>query len=255
MEFKLSAEDMKHIQSSVNDLRGIVKQFEEARQFKVGDYIICLQINKDTQQKVPMKNSYGATQKWQIVFVDELGLPHAKSVIGVSGRPGGKVRSLVWIYGDDEWLIDGYDDYSFELDPDYVDSIILESDQYNPMEKHNELKSARQQIIEHNKKIKMPTATIDQVVDTFSKLEVGTTYWTSAKKGFTVLENNPHVLRSKVVLVKDKKIRYGKHHTVVCKIKVRHSNGRIEIYEPADMKNKNIYAGVPRSYNDPSDSI
>jgi hypothetical protein len=156
----------------------------------------------------------------------------------------------------DEWAIPGHDDYAFELDPDYAEAIILQQQElYDPVGRHNALKSARQEIIDFNKNIKMPTYSIEEVIDTFAKLQVGTTYWTSPKRGFTVLENTLCALKQKTTYIGNKKVRYPSKQTTINKIKVRHSNGKIASYEPAEMKNKNIYAGIPRVHKDSSDSI
>jgi hypothetical protein len=255
MEFKLSDQDLLDTRRDVHDMRYIMNLLDVVRSFKLGDYIIVVRISNDTQQRVPAKNSYGAIIKYQVVFVDELGLPHVK-LINNNGKPSGRIQALLTTYSRFQWGAVGYDDYDFQLDPDYADSIILQSEsEYDPMERHNALKSARQEITDHNKRIKLPTSTIQEVVETFSKLEVGITYWTSPKRGFTVLENTHYVLNKKTTYVNGLKVSYAPNHTVINKIKVRHSNGKIKTYEPADMKKKNIYAGIPKSYNDKSDSI
>jgi hypothetical protein len=255
MEPELTLEDREHISYAVRDMKYVIGLIDQVRQFKSGDYLICVHISNDTGQRVPSKNSYGAILKWKVIYVDELGLPHVK-LINNKGKPHGALRSLVSTYSEEEWTIPGHDDYAFELDPDYVEAIILQQQEsYDPVSRHNTLKLARQETTDFNKSIKMPTSSMEEVVDTFAKLQVGITYWTSHKRGFTVLENNICTLKQKTTYIGNKRVRYPSGQIIINKIKVRHSNGKIKTYEPADMKNKNIYTGIPKSYNDKSDSI
>lgn len=252
---ELDKNDLLEIRYCTDDMRYIISVIDEVRKFKLGDYIICNQITSSLNLKSPLKNSYGAVMKFKIVHVDELGLPYVKAV-DAKGKASGPVEALLTTNSHNLWLSAGSDDFSFELDPDYADAILLQAeDSYDPMARHNELKSMHKEVLAFNKQIKLPTSNMDEVVDTFSKLQVGMTYWTSPKKGFTVLENAPCKLTKKTVRINGSVIKYPANCTIIHKIKVRHSNGKVKTYEPADMKNKNIYAGIPRAYKDPSDSI
>lgn len=260
-EFKLTVEDLNVIAKNEREIGLIVNRIDKLRTFKLGDYVIAFQVSFDTKQKVPVCNTYGVPIKYQVVHVDKNGIPYvkhlntkAKSSVSVSGN----IIPMIGRDEDSRWGRHGYSDFDFELDPEFVDSIILEEEKFNALEKHMSVRNLRKEITDHNKKVKFDLSTIEGAVKALDTMEIGHTYWISIKSGFTVnhidivaLNYGDRSFRTRT----GSTYNYPKNMKAVKRIHVTRSNGEKETIYPHQLMYTNLYFEMPRSYKELSEKI
>lgn len=170
----ITPEEKSRIDDQDKSIRETLDSLERAKQFKVGDFLILWWSGGENRWNLD-KNSYGAPNKYQVVYVTESGIPWMKK-INANGTPIGEIMSGV---GDiDDGYLDNGTGARWELDPDYADSLLLQ-DEYNPAQLHDNRKVLWKEVTEHNKLYKVPTQEIPQIVDFFKTLKAGDIIWTS----------------------------------------------------------------------------
>lgn len=248
---ELTKEDMEIIESNEKDTMDLLERLEKARQFKLGDYIVCSLINNETKQRMPLTNSYNVNRKFKVVHVDKAGIPYIKEVSS-NGKTRGVMSSLFGQYEFDAYSHHhhwGFDSWEFEHDPHFVESVILEAEgSYDPVEVQKNKKKLRDEVTKHNKDNKLKTSDIADVEAVFAAMQPGEVYWFSIKNFMTVLS-------TQVVAIKTG-LR-GKAATKnITQIEVQlSSNGKTERYSPNQFQYRNLYKAQPRSYRELSDTI
>lgn len=104
-----------------------------SKNFKVGDYLIKYIFRHNTWAPCAIHEDTKQLRKYRVVHVDELGVPFLRG-IKVSGGYYSAAVNLATITPNYE---------RYELDPEYVDSMILETD-YDPMRVIKDEKQAKQ---------------------------------------------------------------------------------------------------------------
>ena len=170
----LTAEEKQIIDEQETNLKAILERVERARQFKVGDFLIMWLTNYQGGW-VQQVNSYGAPTKYQVVHTTESGIPFMKQ-INAHGTTVGEL--IAGIGGIDDGYIDNGGRSRWELDPDYADSLLLQ-DEYDPAQLHNNKKMLWKEVTEHNKKCRVSTKDIPEIVEFLKTLKAGDLLWTS----------------------------------------------------------------------------
>lgn len=171
----ITPEEMRLICEQDAHYSAIVDSFERAKQFKVNDFLI-LMIRDGIGGWATEKNSYGAPIKYKVVYTSESGIPFMQEVNAHGTLIGNIICGLDHL--DDGCYIDHGQVPRWQLDPDYADSLLLQQE-YDPSLLHNNRKQIWKEITEHNKKAKINTQGIPQIVDFLKTLKQGDTIWTS----------------------------------------------------------------------------
>jgi hypothetical protein len=143
-----------------------------------------LYAGEDSRSLKLQTNSYGAPIKYQVVHISKGGIPFAK-MVNKKGDLTGAVFSCINppnLYTGSSF-IDGL--YEYRLDPDYVDSILLQ-DTYDPAVLHRFRQAAWKEISEHNKRTRVNTRTLSSINKFFEGVNAGDTLWTSHMGSYLV---------------------------------------------------------------------
>ena len=105
--------------NSVNELRRLLFNRQNQKNFKIGDVLVCKNI---------ANNSYircGTTmRKWVVCHVDEHKLIYAKRILS-NGKISNKVKCLTVDYLSNIYI--------YDIDPEHVEHVLLDSeDEYSP---------------------------------------------------------------------------------------------------------------------------
>lgn len=270
VKFQLNADDLNSIDENSREIAHLIGRLKKATSFKLGDYLICFELYYDTAQKALKTNTYGAAIKYVVVHTDANEVVYVKQLNSNNDPMGNIIPLISFITKIGHLKNNRIRDFEFELDPEYAESLIFQTDnEFNAMEKHNEAKSLRRQITEHNKKTKFNLDDCHSAIEVLNQLAVGHTYWISPKRGFTVLESKivatptgnflrsafPAWRHSKYKPHETKYIKYSnKKYQYVRSIKIKWSNGKEEQRLPHTFINTNLYSEIPRSYKELSDT-
>ena len=242
----LSTEEKRIISQCETRTKEILTCIELARQYKVGDFLIGFKRGYDNVYK-QITTGYGTFQKWVVVAQDSMGCCYVKAVDS-NGKPRGHMSALLS-------ESNGWDGLKFELDPEYVNAIILsQSEDFDPVEKQRRNKSIRKEIIEHNKKCKVDCQDAELLESYMRKeMNVGDTFWISIKKNFVITGKE-------FIKLKDAPRDEFSHPVFrklnsITKITVRYSNGEVGSLYPTTLHRTNLYSAQPRTYKELSDSI
>ncbi len=245
----LTRDDMETIKENEKEILFLLQELDKVRQFKLGDYLICIMVNKHTNQRVPMTNSYNVTKKFKVVHVDQCGIPYYKEVSS-KGTTRGPAMPMMGEYGHEQHQY-GWDSFEFEHDPHFVESVILEAEAgYDPVEVQKSKKKLRDEITKHNADNKIKSSGIAEIVAGFAAMKPGETYWFSGKNGMTINSVKPVVIPTPMRHT----YGHGKYKNVV-EINVTLSTGKQATYLPHDFMFKNLYKAQPRSYRELSETI
>lgn len=241
-KIKLSQEDLAVIDAMSEQLFHLTDVMTRIKTFSQGDFLVKT-IHRTHSSQVAKRNkpvfatnSYGLKRKYQVVDIDKNGVPWVKEV-GSTGKSKGPI--LCPLIEELEGILDkGYLE-KFEIDPEFVDSMILGPSAYSPMEAQDHLSKTWKEITEHNKKHIKRFKTLNQAVAFFKAIKPGDQFWTSSKKYFTVVDVKTVSSRGTTSLVK------GPHIT---KIIVKMVDGTNKQMYPDDIVGKVLYTSAPRSY-------
>jgi len=241
----LSQEDTETINSMSDTLSHVVTVLERIKMFSKGDFLIKALYEPGTKTTKPKPhyevNSYGAKRKYQVVEIDSNGVPWIKE-IGANGKPKGRIMcTLLEELGD--LVIDDRSMHDkvaqFQIDPEFVDSMILGPSAYDPTDIQNNLSRTWKEITEHNKKHIKRFRNLSKAVDFFKSIKAGDQFWTSSKKYFTVIDIKTVSSRGTTSLIKG---------PYVTKLIIRTVDGKNKTMYPDDVVGKVIYTAAPRSY-------
>lgn len=178
---QLNAQDKHKIHEFTQKFEKTLDTLEKAKRFKIGDFLILFTWDYHGIKKQQV-NSYGAPAKYKVVYTSKHGIPFIKQV-NANGNPIGPLFSILGA-DDDNYRHHGQN-FEFELDPDYADSILLE-DEYDPATIHRNRKEQWKAVTAHNKACKIKTQETKDVVTFFKTVEIGHTLWTSALSHYLV---------------------------------------------------------------------
>jgi hypothetical protein len=241
-KISLSQEDLAVIQGSSDQLHHIMNAVERMKTFSNGDFLIKTihRVHSGSASKrtkpVFATNSYGVKRKYQVVDVDKNGAVWIKE-ISSTGKPKGPILCplLEELYG----ILETDEVEKFEIDPEFVDSMILGPSAYNPTEIQNSMSKTWKEITEHNKKHIKRFKTISEAVSFFKTIKSGDQFWTSSKKYFTVIDAKTISSRGTTSMVKG---------PYVIKLLVKFVDGTNKQMYPDDIVGKVLYTSAPRSY-------
>jgi hypothetical protein len=245
----ISQDDQETIDEYKEKLLHINDMFSRLKTFSKGDYLIqCVQHVGDshagassTKKPVFVLNSYGLKKKFKVVEIDSTGAPWIKE-LGSSGQPTGPIRCALIeeiLFLDSDRISDMRIVRRFEIDPEYVDSLILGPDAYDPCGAQKTMSQTWKEITEHNKKHIKRFKTMAQAVGFFKIIKPGDQFWTSSKKYFTVIDVKTVSSRGTTSLVKG---------PYVTKLLVRYVDGSNKTMYPDNIVGKVLYTAAPRSY-------
>ena len=178
----LTAEDKETIKRFNAAFEQILITIERAKQFKLGDFLVLYLTNWDGKPEV-QKNTYGAPVKYKVVHCTESGVAFIKKT-SKNGTPIGELYSCCGTEYDKYRRID--QNFRFELDPDYADSLLLEDEDYDPATLHKSKQDIWKAVTAHNKAAKVGTSEARLCYDFFASLNVGDIFWTSTTGFFLV---------------------------------------------------------------------
>lgn len=219
----------------------IMKVLEDVRAFKLGDFLIAFAQGRYDMNRRQLTNSYGAPRKFQVVAVDEHGIPYMKK-LNKQGKASGQIVSPVRFADGERFERDNQ--YIFEVDPDYTDSIILQDEEnYDATLIHKDKSETFKAITEHNKKCKIKCDDVKQIADFFDKnVVVGTVLYRSAKSHFTVLEIKPAP-----------RDRANRLQATDPFIKIQDSKGKIKTLSVNSFRYTALYTVRPHTYGELKD--
>lgn len=220
---------------------------KEMSKFKVGDYLIgfhppgtkySFKTHKYNEKKVPILDCNAAHKKYVVVYVDSLNIPYVRALNNDGGAIG-KLWSPIAIENN----IKKSNEIEFEIDPDFVDHVIMMDEcNYNPVAINQEKSQLAAKIKKHNKDCKLTNITDDEEFLKFLKtIKVGDTLYTATKNSFKFLEINTIKMNKVYRKSIDKDF-------IFCKILT--SNGKEKNLSPKYFFYKSLYTQCPRSYNE-----
>ena len=245
---KLTPEDRAIIDSLGRDVGKYLDTIKRAQQFKLDDFLV-LRIGLYGNKVSTQTNSYGAPIKYKVVHVDTHGIPFVKRV-NKNGEPMGRVSSCIGM--DDDEYFNETAVFSFELDPDYADSILLQ-DNYDPTSLHRSKKDIWKAVTEHNKACKILTHDLKDLVNFFNSVSIGDTLWTSNIGSYFVQDKKAIDPTNSI-----KKARYAMTagqvklllQPTVISLTVMDKHGNIKDITPDFFHYRALYKDRPRTYKE-----
>lgn len=226
-------------EKSVADTLSVLNTY--CNKFKIGDFLIAFKRKNafapDAKAEI-VKNSYGAVRKFQVVYIDKVGLPYIKEV-SKKGVPAGVMMSTVQ---SDHYGGFRFGPYMFEIDPEYADSLILQDDGFNPSEILKERSDAFKEIAKYNKSVKIPNTETD-IIAYIKTLKVGDIIWRTHTNSWIVTKVEP---------IPKKFMRNATNYSTKF-ITVKQMNGEEKEMGIWDFNNISIYKDRPRSYRELKD--
>jgi hypothetical protein len=242
--FKFTRLDQEYIDGEVRQWEIKLRAYEQSRTFKVGDFIVCYTIEGTRRHLVT--NSYGVGMKFVVVLVDECGIAFFKR-ISKNGRAVGEIYSTMGcIYTND------YDNetFQYELDPEYVDSILLETP-FDPVAIHKNRADLWKEIGAYNKQNKVDTKGETSTIKYLNSLVAGDIVWTSSKN-FLVFVSKHRVSTPNLKFwnVGEDGYTYYSGCRVTVVYKFKNKSGR-EIHRVGySFYQKALYKNRPRTYKE-----
>jgi hypothetical protein len=236
---KLTNEEKALIQVNEKAVDDIIVTIEAVKCFKDGDFLIAFYPRSKfdlDKKRQPVINSYGAIKKFQVIAVDKHGIPYMKE-LNKSGKPiGGLIPSMTYSSRHT------HQTYEFEVDPDYTDAIILEDQEnYNATSAIKEKSDTFNAISKHNKKIKINTYDIDNLINFLNQVKVGDILWRSNVTSWSVVEIKPL----------PPQIKFTGFHDKFMKVLTNKSTEKYVSF--SDVRWCALYTDRPRSYRELKD--
>lgn len=240
---KLEKHELEHIKRTENGLSELMSVLKDVSRFKEGDFLIAFRRHSGYHgdREVQVTNSYGAPKKFQVVAMDKHGLPYMKE-LNKKGEPTGTLIQSVRIDGGYGQLKHG--DYRFEVDPDYVDSIVMmDEENYDASSIHRQKGDLFKEITKHNKSIKVKVNDTLALISFLQTLKVGDVLWKSIKTNITITKIDPIPLTHRNSRIDD----YKDFGTAT------DSKGKVHTLNSHFFKWGAFYTAQPRSYNELKD--
>jgi len=255
MDYKLTADDKEEVEAFNKEHKQRIVLLEQLKKFKVGDYLIAHEAYHNWDESADeatitfkvQVNDLGEPNKFQVVHITDYGVPFIKLV-----NINGKMPGCMWSAWDiDECLFDG-NKYYFELDPSYVDSILL-GQPYDPYAVYREKLKVQNEIRKYNKSIKINNKNLDILVNFFVSVNIGDIFWTSSTR-YLQVEAKEYVkvrdINNYKIKIKSKSNIYEKEtevkSTKVTVLTVKPSNGKSFKIVPDYFATRAIYTSRPR---------
>lgn len=237
-KFELSSYEAEYIKDRESEMRSTFDILKRLNQFKVGDHCIAYQTRWGQRDLVT--NSYGATNKYVVVAIDEFGVPYMK-LLNKHGQPQGQLLSPINSNGEGMWDRSGYD---FEIDPDYADSIIMDDEaNYDPTGLQREKSNLFKEITAHNKSSKVRLHDEGELLAFLKTLKVGDVFWKSIKTNMTITQLDPVPTKRNGKVV----------DTVTWFGSATLSSGKVVKLNAWSFYRGSLYTKQPRSYNELKD--
>lgn len=240
---KLSNDEIEYIKERERGVLQTLNTLKELSKFKEGDFLIAFESTRGwgAREKTQVMNSYGTAKKFIVVHVDANGIPYMKE-LNKKSAPVGQLISPVRM--DNGYGVVRLAEYSFEIDPDYTDSIILEDEaNYDASQAHRVKGDLFKEITKHNKSIKVKVNDSQSLISFLKTLKVGDVLWRSIKTNLTITQLDPIPVTHKGTHINEDKI-FGR---------AKDSKGKEINLNAQFFKWYAIYTGRPRSYNELKD--
>lgn len=239
---KLTNQEKEYIRTREVGLQKTIALLQKLSQFKEGDFLIAYHNDRYGDGKLKqVMNSYGAPKKFTVVSVDANGVPYMKELNKV-GEPTGTIISP--IHADHGFQTIRGSDYTFEVDPEFIDAtIMMDEENYDATAIHREKGEAFKAITLHNKSLKVNCTEHPQLIPYLKSLKVGDVVWRSIKNHFTILSIDPIPLSHGGARVQ----QYTNFGTA------QDYKGKVFDLNLSVFQWKAIYRGQPRSYNELKD--
>jgi hypothetical protein len=239
------------------EIRKKVDAHENIRTFKTGDYVICYGLKSETKELKPIVDSYGIPKKYKVVAsIDEVGFMQQLNHKGKNCGPIISMHDVNITSNEIDEFIEYYDHtfdtIVFKLDPDYADSIIL-GHEYDPNFLRNEKRNIWKDITNHNKKYKVNTYDITNIINIFLGCNTGTVFWSSVNGSYTVIDKKMETFNSiKYGSSLYKNFRSHKGPLIPVLVVLKNINGNSSTIEisPDYFWGKTLYTQKPRSYRE-----
>lgn len=181
---------IKELDKLFEDIQNVGKEFAG---FKLGEVYLEEEWDEWDPKKVWVNtNSMGFPIKYKVVHISKQGIPFLKQ-LNTNGKPTGRARlpvsdKSVWLTNIVHAVHYGAVKQTsrFILDPDALDSILLEHE-YHPMAEQKDKLRLFNEINKHNKKVAIKTswsAGQQHIANFFKSLKPGDKFWTSPDKGY-----------------------------------------------------------------------
>lgn len=237
---KLSPHEEQFIKDRETQIGLLLEAIESVKKFKAGDYLIAFTPASRWNGRKQITNSYGAPKKFIVVDVDKYGIPYMKE-LNKKGLPHGHLISSLKV--DRNYMV-SINEYDFEIDPDYTDSLIMmDEENYDASMTHRVKGDLFKAITKHNKSIKVKTSDAQTLINFLQNLKVGDVIWKSIKTNLTVIELQPIPLTHRGTRLAE--------HTVFGKVK--DSKGKEHELDSMFFRWGAFYTAQPRSYNELKD--
>lgn len=240
---RLTRDEKAHIHRKTSWIEGYSLAIElvnsVANKFKIGDYVVAYwpeqTIDEGYDENRPpqlIMGPYDIVQKYIVVHVGGHGIPYIKK-LNKNNKPYGELNCPINIgphHGDCRV------NFILQVDPDYTDAILLDNEKdFNATQSLKNKTDLRQEIVDHNKKIKVKLDSLRDVQVFYSNIKAGDILWRSTKSSISVVE----------VIVRPK-ISGGVIHS----LKVLTNKNKEIIYRTSQLVNMNLYTDQPRGFSE-----
>ena len=246
--YKLSHNETIVLKNYREDFVDTMRIYNEALQFKLGDYVILKEDPTDGDDEnvklVVRANSYGTPVKFKVVYVNEDGHPFIKQV-NKTGNTIGELMSMTGTAGTDSY---GWSDFKFELDPDYADAILL-GETYDAAKEHKSKQEMWKAITKHNKASKINNE-VSNLIKFFDTVKIGDTLWNSINK-FYLVEDIVKMSKKEFNNLKNNKFKTSIRGSMpITVLTVKEPNGNRQMITADFFCYKALYKDRPRSYKE-----
>lgn len=239
---KLEKHELHFIAERERSVDSFYAALDKIPKFKVGDFLIAyyplddMDIEDGITTRHLHLNKYGKPQKYIVVSVDKYGVSYIKE-LNKDNKPFGKL--LCTLTENWEGLLDLNMYYEFQIDPEYEDSIIMDSEsEYDPNISLKELSKLEKDIRAHNDAIRFVLDSELKLLELVKSQSVGDTYYKSYKSFFTILSLVENVKLTPTGRVRD---------NIILGVAQDHTGKKFNLMRKHLWK-RPIYSSRPRSF-------
>ncbi len=170
--YEVSQEDQESLARNKNHPVRVYLELRSRLSFKPGDVLIKYDLNNwstpPSKKIVNVSDTFKVPKKFQVVFIDDLGIPYIKLISSQTGKWA--ESPMVPIVLQDLTCV------QFDVDPLFVESIIFGTE-YVAYPSHKDHKKDRQKMLAANKKLFTRITSQDEYEAFIAQVNVGDTFW------------------------------------------------------------------------------
>ena len=245
MSHDLSSSDLEFIAEQEESFSEFFKLLKEVSHFKVGDYLIGSQKKEfwSDDTYYPIVDYKNNRVKYKVMHISETGLPYVKK-INNRGKPEGIIIPMISFNDNNsDMMWTPYIDIKFEVDPDFIDSIILQENNFDPVAKQRMQSDLRKEILTYNKKHSLSFEDEDECLIYFKSLKSGSIVW---KNNSTYLIYDSMVTLPSLFYYVKGKLK-GQPLPPLIQLKFITKTGKILLYDISTICAMKLFSSQPRS--------